>query len=296
MTKKKSVFKAIVAVLVSLFCLSAIVALFRGNPQTETKTEAKTINEACEGASGTFYLELSGEKELTVSEEEKNTYLGGEKTRSITIEGGTINVTGGETGVIEAANAGTLAFKNVTIKDKTENSQRVAYCNYIRFGGDLRFENCTIDSIYLKNGAQAEFINCTFVSSTSQWYSVWVADGSAQFENCKFTGYRGIKINEFEKEDVLDVSLNGCTFENISEKPGVVIGKFLVDPLNGAISVINNKFINCQPWDTKGSVEGVDGIYESDVLTSEIDFTQENNTVEYTETDQEESVLWSGFY
>lgn len=298
MVNKKSVFKTIVAVLVSLFCFSAVVSLFRGNPQmeTETKTEAKTINEACESASGTFRLKLSGEKDLEVSEEEKFTYLGGEKTEAITIEGGTINVTGGELAVIEAANGGALRFKNVTIKDKTENSQRVAYCNYIRFGGKLRFENCTIDSIYLKNGAQAEFINCTFVSSTSQWYSVWVADGSSQFENCKFTGYRAIKINEFEKEDVLDVSINGCTFENIGEKPGVVIGKFLVDPLNGVITITNNRFIDCQPWDTKGSVEGVDGIYESDVLTSEIKFTQENNAVEYTETDEEETVIWSGFY
>lgn len=297
---KKSVFKAIVAVLVSLFCLSAIVALFRSNPQiqteTKTETEAKTINEAVESARGTFYLKLSGEKELTVSEEEKNTYLGGEKTRSITIEGGTINVTGGEVSVIEAANAGTLAFKNVTIKDKTENDQRVAYCNYIRFGGKLRFENCTIDSIYLKNDAQAEFINCTFISSTSQWYSVWVADGSAQFDNCKFTGYRAIKINEFEKEDVLNVSISGCTFENISEKPGVVIGKFITDPLNGTISVTNNKFISCQPWDQDGSIEGVDGIYESDILTSEIAFTQENNVVADAENSEAEAVLWTGFY
>ena len=299
MTKKKSAFKAIVAVLVSLFCVSAIVALFRGDSQTEkpeqSQTEAKTINEACESASGAFYLKLSGEKELKVSEE-AITYLGGENVEIITFDGGTINVTGYELGVIEAANAGTLTFKNLTLKDKTANDQRVAYCNYIRLGGKLRFENCTLDSIYLKNDAQAEFINCTFISSTSQWYSAWVADGSAQFENCTFKGYRAIKVNEFEKEDVLNVSINGCTFENILEKPGIAIGKFLTDSTNGAISIMNNKFINCQPWDTKGSVEGVDGIYESDVLTSEIDFTQENNTVEHMENDEEESDFWSGFY
>mgnify|MGYP002509475132 CR=1 FL=1 len=287
MTKKKNVFKIIGLVLVSLFCFGACVSVFRGKsqtqPQQQTQTEAKTVNEACESASGAFSLKLRGEKELIVSEEEKNTYLGGEKTESITITGGTINVTGGELAVIEAANAGTLTFKSVTIKDKTENSQRVAYCNYIRFSGKLRFENCTIDSIYLKNGAQAEFINCTFISSTSQWYSVWVADGSAQFKNCKFTGYRGLKINEFEKEDVLNVSINGCTFDNLSEKPGVVIGKFLVDPLNGVITITNNRFINCQPWDNVGSIEGVDGIYESDILTSELNFTQENNVLEFTE-------------
>ena len=230
---------------------------------------------------------------MKVSEED-STYLGGNETESITLEGGTINVTGDELGVIEAANGGALTFKNVAIKDKTENGQRVAYCNYIRFGGKLRFEGCTIDSIYLKNDAQAVFIDCTFVSSNSQWYSVWVADGSASFENCKFTGYRAIKINEFEKEDVLDVSINDCIFENISEKPGVVIGKFLTDSTNSAISITNNQFINCQHWDISGSAEGIDGIYESDIATSDIQFFQEANTVEYTGTVG--YLTWSYYY
>ena len=278
MTKKKSVFKAIVAVLVSLFCLRAIASLFRG----EKQTVAGTVNEQVENASGAFYLKLNDETELQVSEESEKTLLGSEKTETLTIDGGTINITGAELGVIEAANDGMLVFKNTTIKDKTENKQSAAYKNYIRFGGKLHFENCTIESVYLKNDAQAEFVNCTFISTVPRWYSAWVADGSALFENCKFTGYRGIKINEFKNEDVLNVSINGCTFENISEKVGIAIGKFLTEPLNGVISVKKNRFIDCQQWDAIGSIEGIDGMYEADTYTSELEFIQEENVVEYT--------------
>ena len=279
MTKQKSVFKTIVVVLLLLFFVSAFFSIFRDRKQTV----AGTVNEQVENASGAFYLKLNGENELSVSEEER-TLLGGKKAEAITIDGGTINVTGAELGVIEAANAGTLTFKNTTIKDKTENKQSAAYNNYIRFGGKLRFENCTIESVYLKNDAQAEFVNCTFISTVPRWYSAWVADGSALFENCKFTGYRGIKINEFKNEDVLNVSINGCTFENISEKVGIAIGKFLTEPLNGVISVKKNRFIDCQQWDAIGSIEGVDGIYEADTYTSELEFIQEENVVEYTGT------------
>ncbi len=301
--KKKKV-TILGAVLLSICCFGTVAALFRGagsekpggqSPEPEQPPiEVKTLNEDCESASGAFTLKLSGEKELKVSPEEATTYLGGENSEDITITGGTINITGGEVSVIEAANAGTLTFKNVTIKDTTANDQRVLYCNYIRFGGKLRFENCTLDSIYLKNDAQAEFINCTFISSASQWYSAWVADGSAQFENCTFKGYRAIKINEFAKEDVLNVSINGCKFENISEKPGVVIGKFLVNPANSTVALTNNLFINCQQWDEAGRVEGLEGIYESDIPTSDIQFVQESNTVEYTGTVG--YLTWSYYY
>lgn len=295
---KKNTVKIISAVLVSLVCFGAITSLLRGRSETQTPTpeqpqvEIKTINEECEGASGAFHLKWSGEKELNVSEEDI-TYLGSETVESITLEGGTINVTGDELGVIQAENGGTLTFKDVKIKDTTANDQRVAYCNYIRFGGKLRFENCTIDSIYLKNDAQAEFIDCTFISSNEQWYSVWIADGSAQFEGCIFNGYRGIKIDEIAKEDVLDVSINGCIFERITEKPGVVIGKLLGNAANTTISITNNRFVNCREWDLVGSAEGIDGIYESDILTSEINFVLENNHVEYDSTG---FVDWSGCY
>lgn len=296
--KKKSVFKTIVAVLVSLFCLSAIIVLFRGNPQTDElpRTEVKTINEALTNASGTFRLKLSGESELKVSEEETFINLGSKTTESITIEGGTINVTGGEFGVIQAANGGRLIFKNVTIQDKTANDHSMEYCNYMHFGGKLRFEDCTIDSIYLMTDADAEFVNCTFVSSHSRWYSVWIGDGSARIENCTFTGYRGLKINEFIQQDVLNVTVNGCTFQNLSEKPGVVIGKFITDPSNGAITVTNNKFIDCQYWDIDGSIEGIDGMYETDTLTSEFNFVQENNYVKFTYEGEKEAGIWTDFY
>ncbi len=280
MTKKGSVFKTIVVVLLLLFFVSAIASMFRGR----TQTVVKTVNEQVESANGAFYLKLNGENELKVSEEEKITYLGGEKAGTLTLDGGVINVTGSNIGVIEAANGGTLVFKNTTIKDKTENNENAAFDNYIRFGGKLRFENCTVDSIYLKNDVEAEFIKCTFVSSMPRWYSVWVADGSASFDNCKFIGNRGLKINEFadRKDDVERVQVKNCLFEKLTEKVGIAIGTFTVNPQNTIVSVRNCRFVDNQFWDIFGSIEGIDGMYEADMPTSEFIFENENNAVEWT--------------
>lgn len=280
MTKQKSVFKTIVVVLLLLFFVSAVASMFRGR----TQTVAGTVNEQVESASGAFYLKLNGENELQVSEEDAITELGGEKTGTLTLDGGIIHVTGSNYGTIAANNGGTLVFKNTTIKDKTENNESAAFDNYIRFGGKLRFENCTLDSIYLKNDAQAEFVGCTFVSSMPRWYSVWVADGSASFDNCKFTGNRGLKINEFaeRKDDVERVQVKNCVFEKLTEKVGIAIGTFTVNPQNTVVSVRNCRFVDNQFWDILGSIEGVDGMYEADMPTSEFIFENESNAVEWT--------------
>lgn len=296
MTKKnKSVFKAIVAVLVSLFCFSAIVALFRGNPQTETQKDSAT---------GDVTIDVNGVYEIAVSNT-SSTELGEENEKIVftgSTDGATIRAIGNGNGVIKAATGGELVFKNLVIEDKTTDTNTVLYVTYLRFGGQLRFENCTFtDSIYLMNDANATFENCTFRSTRASCYSVWLADGSASFEKCTFTGYRGFKTHEFtygkvEDGDVENVTINNCTFLELTEKVGVVLGKFETNPTNTVIRITNSEFINCQSWDATGSIEGVDGIYESDTFTSEFDFVQENNTVRSTEDNETESVVWTGYY
>ena len=278
--KKKSVFKTIVAVLVSLFCLSAIVALFRGKVQTETESSTDDVT-----------IDVNGVYEIAVSNT-STTELSAENEKIVftgNTDGATIRAIGNGGGTIKAATGGELVFKNLVIEDETTDTSSVLYATYLRFGGQLRFENCTFtDSIYLMNDANATFENCTFRSTRASCYSVWLADGSASFEKCTFTGYRGFKTHEFtygnsaSDGDVENVTINNCTFLGLTEKVGVVLGKFETNPTNTVIRVTNSKFINCQAWDKSGSLSGVDGFYETDMALNEFNFIQSNNVVEFS--------------
>ncbi len=286
MKKKKNIKNVIVAVLLSLFCISAVATLI---PKPE-KVETRTINEQVEDATGAYYLEVTGERKLVVSEL-GNTSLGSKNIHSLVIDGGkdgaTIKAIGEGNGAIQASAGGELIMKNLTIVDETADVYANGYNNNLRFGGKLRFENCIFSQpIYIKNDAQAEFENCTFHSAKTKFYSVWMADGSTKFENCTFTGYRGVKVHEFTGDDVVNVEIKGCTFQGLIEKVGVAIGVFTVDPLNSTVSMTNNTFIDCQQWDVFGSLEGVDGVYEADMPTNEFIFIEENNKVEYTGTER----------
>ena len=195
----------------------------------------------------------------------------------------TIQAMGSGNGVIKAATGGELVFKNLIIEDKTTDTNTVLYATYLRFGGQLRFENCTFtDSIYLQTDANATFENCTFQSVRENCYSVWLADGSANFENCTFTGYRGFKTNEFANCDVENVTINNCTFLGLTEKAGLAFGKFETNPTNTVIRVTNSTFINCQVWDKEGSFSGVDGFYETDMDLREFNFIHSNNVINFS--------------
>ncbi|MBQ8686110.1 MAG: right-handed parallel beta-helix repeat-containing protein [Clostridia bacterium] len=250
-----------------------------GEPSTpETPVvDDRPLNERLETVTGAYTLTVSGANELIVSDDGA-TQLGVDGAE-IVVDGGadgaTVRATGDGAGAIQAE--GSLTFKNITFKDETPKG--VLEPNYLAFDGVLRFENCVFeDSISLKTNTNASFVDCRFISSISRCYSVWVTSGSAYFTNCTFTGYRGLKIHEASTSvDVVEVTVDGCTFQDLTEKVGVVIGLLGVDP--STVSIKNSAFNNCQPWDSDGSIEGVDGLYETDMYTSEFTFITENNTI-----------------
>ena len=212
-------------------------------------------------------------------------YMGAYSEQNVfTVDGGadfnrTLTVIG-DGGGIAQANGGTLIFKNLTIKNETRAFEDNYYRpNYAEFGGKVRFENCTFDcSIQLRSDAEAEFIGCEIRSIAIDQYSVWIADGSAKFDGCTFTGYRGLKVHEIAGMDVVNVSVENCVFDNLSKKPAIAID-IAQEISTTTISFKNCEIDNCAEW-AKDSLEGVDGFYESDQDTTTFNFTAANCTLD----------------
>ena len=250
---------------------------------SDTEEIGTFLNTRLQNATGAVSITIDGDNTLAMAES-GDTLLGTDTVDSITIignDGATIRATGEGAGKIQANGNGTLTIKNVTIIDETPHTGNT-YHDYLNFGGNVVFENCTFrNSIYLKT-QNASLKNCVLTSAYSKYYSVWCSNGNVRFDTCLFMGYRALKIHEFENDDVLKVEVDGCTFNNISEKPGVVIGSFHVNPKETTVSVKNSIFLGNHAWDNVGCIEGVHGFYESDNPTSEFVFITENNTVNYT--------------
>ena len=243
------------------------------------------LNESLANATGAQTITIKGDNTIEPAST-GNTLLGAETVDSITImgeEGATIRAIGEGAGRIQANGNGTLIIKNVTIIDETPH-KGTYYHEYLAWGGNLVFENCEFKQSIKILGDNATFKNCIFNSPWTKYYSVWVSNGVSKFDTCLFMGYRALKIHEYEQydQDILSVEVDGCTFNNISEKPGVVIGKFPVNPKQTTVSVKNSIFLSNHAWDNVGCLEGVNGFYESDNPTSEFVFITENNTVNYT--------------
>lgn len=248
-------------------------------PETPEDPVADTLNARLANATGEVTLELTEDIELTTAGSE--TLLGSAGVEKIVIDGGnvaTITATGVAMSAVRAANNAELVFKNLTIEDETKESTGAAWKNYLYFGGDVTFENCTFgESVYLPETTFAYFSKCTFTSTTAR-YGAWVGNGSAIFENCTFTGCRGLKIHEFtdEEQDVRSVYVNGCLFSELTEKVGIAIGEVDADT---EIYIANSTFDHCQAWDTEGSLLGVNGFYEADTLLENFEFVEENNEI-----------------
>lgn len=244
---------------------------------------ADTLNARLANATGEVTLELTEDIELTTAGIE--TVLGGANVEKIVIDGGnvsTITATGVAKSAVKAANNAELVFKNLTIEDETAENGESAWKTYLYFGGDVTFENCTFgESVYLSESTFAYFSKCTFTSATAR-YGAWVGNGSAIFENCTFTGCRGLKIHEFteEKQDVRSVYVNGCLFSELTEKVGIAIGEVDADT---EIYIADSSFNDCQAWDSEGSLVGIHGFYESDTLLDNFEFIEENNEIVFDE-------------
>ena len=166
---------------------------------------------------------------------------------------------------------GTVIFKDLKIVDNSvsyaENSWEYGY---LEFRGNTVFENCDIVNAIMMEGESAKFIDCKLNSNDNNQYAVWVSDGVATFENCTFSGARGLKVHEAYGSEVASVSVNNSEFVELSKKPGVALGT-----LNAAtsVSLTNNKFIGTQPGD-QGNYK-----YESDTDVTTFKFTDKDNTV-----------------
>lgn len=239
-----------------------------------------------ENAAGSVELTAKMNMVIGTNSTGADVLLGGEGTEQIVVDGSEIyslTVQGAGGGVIQAANDGTLVFKNLLIKNTSGsyamNQHRAGYAD---FGGKLRFENCEIEgAIQLQGDAQAEFIDCSITSPAQDMYAVWFSDGAASFKNCTFQGPRAIKLYEGSDDqttlqeyyDVASLTLEGCKFRDITQKPGLAIDVFAEGETT--IVIKNCHFNNCQPWKA-GSYEGIDGVYESRIDTTLISFTMED--------------------
>ena len=222
-------------------------------------------------------------------------YLGAYSENNVfTIDGGegferTLTVQGSGGGVVQA-NGGILVIKNMIIRNDTHFFNDNYYRDYYaEFGGKVRFENCTLEcAVQLRNDAQAEFINCEIKSLKEAEYGVWLADGSARFDGCTFTGYRALKVHEIAGMDVVNLTVENCFFEDIVKKPAIAID---VDQemSTTTISFVNCDIYNCAAYKrvpeetTNGRTEyvgGVDGFYERVTYSDDIP-----NTFTFTATD-----------
>lgn len=202
-----------------------------------------------------------------------------EGIKSITIVGKSEGAKFVQTGVGVSAmglpEGGTLSFKDIAIEDTTvytyENGESAWEFCYAEYAGTVEFDNCRIGGEYggIMTNGDAKFTNCEIVGEKATEghggteYSVWVNNGSAFFENCTFTGRRALKMHEEYGSDVINVTVTGCSFKDVSEKPGIAIGT-----VDASTEVIVNdcEFIDCHS--ANGDAGGVDGVYETDTDTS----------------------------
>lgn len=205
--------------------------------------------------------------------------IGGQNAESIVIEGARDNVTFTVTGTvsspIHANNGAKITFKNITIVDNSHRGSNWDNGRYLGFSGKVRFENCNLPEIMLMTGSEVEIINCSFNSASDpSWYSLWIADGVALVQNCTFTGYRAIKIDEDHGTDVDSVMIDGCVFSDVN-RAGVSMSA-----INSTtqITIKNCAFTNCDN-SSSDYKEVLDGMYEANTLTDEFIFSQTNNMV-----------------
>lgn len=170
-----------------------------------------------------------------------------ETTVNIDLNGKTLTMTG-QGGFKSNAK---LNIKNGTIVDETEytseNGTTGWEFTYLELeGAEMTFDNVVFNNSMMTCSANAVFNNCefkgiaTYTDNQSSEYAVWVNDGKASFKNCKIgNGYRGLKLGDLYSANVSSLVVDGCTFENLSKKPGIVI-----DSRHSASIVIKNSKFN----------------------------------------------------
>lgn len=207
----------------------------------------------------------------------------------------TFTATGAGVGSIRLANGGLLEFNNVNIVDESVSYDESAWeLRYLEFAGNLAFSECTFNSgvQFETQGDEsvlsATFDRCRFITNEESVYAVWVCDGTTTFTGCKFEGTRGLKMHEDYGSVIASVTVDGCTFGPLSEKPGIAIGSIrepgtsytsggtYTKPADAAVTSVtikNSFFFGCQPGDQNLYM------YESDTDVTTFTFNLENNEV-----------------
>ena len=180
---------------------------------------------------------------------------------AVTINGNNHVFTAEGQGGIDGVACATVTFKNVEFVDKTaytiDNGETVWEFTYLEFeGSKYVFNNCTFQNTIMAAGGAHTFNECRFngkatlASNEANEYAVWVSAGETTFKECIFEGlYRGIKICDMYTPSITAVTIDGCTFKNISKKPGVAINLNDGTAKDGVVTIKNSSFTNVQPGD-----------------------------------------------
>ena len=204
---------------------------------------------------------------------------------SILIDGNGYTITATGSGVTPLGDKeAPMTLKNVKIVDNSVSYNESAWeLSYLEMGG--RVLNCVnvdfADPISV-DGDNSVFTSCTFVghydknSTSTTQYGVWVSNGDSTFTNCIFTGTRGMKICDQYASEVGTVIVDGCTFNGISEKPGVCIDDRDTQDMN--ITIKNSTFIGCKAGDqglyiyeTDNTVPTLDNNFVADSYVTTVD-------------------------
>ena len=185
--------------------------------------------------------------------------------------GKTFTATGKGVGKIRLANGSVLTINDLKIVDKSVSYAEDSWeYGYLEFGGAVSLNDCEVVNAIMLSGETATFTGCSFNSNHDNEYAVWVDNGSASFTGCTFTGARGLKTHEAYGSEVVEITVDGCTFGPLTMKPGMAIGT-VNDKTS--ITIKNSFFIGCQAGD-----QGL-YIYETDTDVTTFTFVEENNEV-----------------
>lgn len=137
------------------------------------------------------------------------------------------NKTGEYNGDYSFDGAGTVTFKNMTLRSGTTTKPNDKL-GFIRPGNTV-VENCEIVGWTAYWGYNsAEFKYTTFKPSEGK-DAIWVySSKEATFNNCTFTTGRGVKVYTEEDKSVT-VNFNNCTVENSPSHPAIYIDELVLD-------------------------------------------------------------------
>ena len=201
------------------------------------------------------------------------------KTLTINANGHKIIATGDGVGPIRMANGGKLIFNDAIFVDQSVSYNENAWeLGYLEMAGNLEFNDCIFENAIMVCGGTANnttagnavFNNCKFNSHKDSEYGVWVSGKNAEFNNSLFEGPRGLKMHEAYGSEIEKVVVNGCTFKELSQKPGIAIGDVNAET---TVEIKNSVFDNCQPGD-----QGL-YMYETDTDVATFDFVLDGNKV-----------------